>query len=195
MTTKGLVAVFVGGLAVGCADQGASQPGSVEPAPVEVAEAVAAPSVAVTEQGIRFPADYLSLHNYLSLDRTQNPDQIIRLFANDTALAGPAEEGGLAFGSVLVAEVYKAKLDEDGEVVTSALGRRMRDKLALIAVMEKRQEFSGTHAAALANGHWEFAAFTPDGAVADKNLDTCRACHAPLGATDHLFSIEHLAQR
>ena len=82
-------------------------------------------SMPVEGDQISFPANYKeTFTNYLSLDRTQNPDQIIRLFANDTALQGPGADGKLPFGSVLVAEIYKAQKDADGNVMTSQLGRR-----------------------------------------------------------------------
>jgi len=70
---------------------------------------------------IAFPDDYRSTYtNYLSLDRTQNADQTIRLFANDVAMQGPGKDGKLPYGSILVAEVYKAKLDENGVAITSS---------------------------------------------------------------------------
>ncbi|MEM7246655.1 MAG: cytochrome P460 family protein [Acidobacteriota bacterium] len=142
---------------------------------------------------VAFPEGYRdTFTNYLSLDRVQNPDQVIRLFANDTALRGPDENDELPFGSVIVGEVYKAKLDADGEVMVSGLGRRIRDELVLIAVMERGEGLGQGHAAELRNGHWEFAAYKPDGSVANKNLDTCRSCHAPLVESDHLFSLDHL---
>ena len=142
---------------------------------------------------VQLPADYrTTFTNYLSLDRVQNHDQIIRLFANEVAMQGPDEHGRLPFGSVLVGEVYKAKLDSQGEVMVSGLGRRIRDKLALVAVMERGENLGQGHPAGLQNGNWEFAAYTPDGSVADKDLNTCRACHSPLAKTDHLFSLEHL---
>ncbi|MEM9292400.1 MAG: cytochrome P460 family protein [Acidobacteriota bacterium] len=151
---------------------------------------------AAPPQPVELPADYReTFTNYLSLDRVQNPDQIIRLFANDIAMQGPDEDGLLPFGSILVAEVYKAKLDDSGEVLHSSLGRRIRDKMALIAVMERAEHLGLTLSEELRNEHWDFAAYKPDGSVAGKNLDTCRVCHAPLKNTHHLFSYEHLAQR
>lgn len=58
---------------------------------------------------IDFPEGYESeFKNYLSLDRVQNPDQIIRLFANDIALEGRGEDGKFANGSILVGEIYAA---------------------------------------------------------------------------------------
>ncbi len=148
---------------------------------------------ATADQKIEFPADYRSTYtNYLSLDRTQNPDQTIRLFANDIAMQGPGEDGKLPYGSILVAEVYKAKKDAQGNVVVSELGRRIRDKFALIAVMQREPGWGEQHPEGLRNGNWEMGAFKPDGTVADKDLNACLACHAPLESTNFLFSYSHL---
>lgn len=146
-----------------------------------------------TPSKIKFPENYkTTFTNYLSLDRTQNDDQIIRLFANDLALKTFKETGEFPDGSVIVAEIYKAKKDKDGEVIESDLGRRIRDKFALIAVMEKRKGFGDDLPDNLKNGDWDFATFKPDGSVAKKDLNGCRACHAPLKDQQHVFSIEHL---
>lgn len=147
----------------------------------------------VAETGIAYPANYReTFTNYLSLDRIQNDDQVIRLFANDIAMQGPGDDGTLPLGSILIGEVYKAKKDADGEVVTSGLGRRIKDKFALVAVMEKREEFAGRYSGDLDNGQWDYAAFKPDGTIAEKDLNTCRACHAPMKESDFIFSMEHL---
>ena len=153
--------------------------------------ALAAPASA--DEALAFPADYKAkFTNYLSLDRTQNEDQIIRLFANDAALAAAREGKELPDGSIIVGEIYKTKLDKDGKPVVSSLGRKIRDKLALIAVMQKKDGFGKDLPAELQNNGWDFAAFKPDGTGAGKDHNTCRACHAPLKDTQHLFSLEHL---
>lgn len=141
---------------------------------------------------IAFPADYKSYKNYLSLDRTGNADQVIRLFANDKAKAGAGADGGLPDGSVLVGEIYKARLDADGKPVVSSLGRRIRDKLAAIAVMEKRAGCCGDRPEEFRTGEWDFAVFSPDGKRLNKDLNGCRGCHNPLKDTDFLFSYDHL---
>ena len=152
-----------------------------------------APLANADDARIKYPAGYeQSFTNYLSLDRTQNPDQLIRLFANDVAMKGVAETGEFPDGSVLVAEIYKAKKDANGAVVTSRLGRRLRGNLALIAVMEKQPGWGDKFPAALKNGDWDFEAFKPDGTRAAKNLDSCRACHAPLHQERYVFSYDHL---
>lgn len=147
------------------------------------------------EERISFPADYKTqFENYLSLDRVQNHDQIIRLFANDAAIEAAKQGRELPDGSIIVGEIYKAKTDEAGNVVSSSLGRRIRDKLAAVAVMEKGDGWGDAFPDNLRNDDWDFAIFSPSGERLDKDLNACRACHAPLAKTQHLFSLEHLAQ-
>ncbi|BAQ16590.1 cytochrome P460 family protein [Methyloceanibacter caenitepidi] len=156
---------------------------------------LAAGMASADEERISFPRDYKTqFENYLSLDRVQNPDQIIRLFANDVAIEAAKQGRELPVGSVIVGEVYKAKKDDDGNVVTSSLGRRVRDKLAAVAVMEKGEGWGEKFPEELQNDDWDFAIFASDGERLNKDLNTCRSCHAPLAKTQHLFSLEHLAQ-
>jgi len=147
------------------------------------------------DERVSFPADYRSeFSNYLSLDRTGTPDQVIRLFANDKAIAAAKAGEPLPEGSVLVGEIYKARKDAEGKVITSALGRRVRDKLAAVAVMEKQSGWGAALSEDLRNGDWDFGIFSPQGErLANKDLNACRSCHAPLKDTQHLFSLEHLS--
>lgn len=156
----------------------------------------AIPLANATDDRVKFPTGYATTFtNYLSLDRVQNPDQIIRLFANPTAREAAAAGQPLPDGSILVGEIYAAKKDKDGNVITSSLGRRIRDKFVAVAVMEKRAGWGEAFPADLRNGDWDFAIFSPDGTPLKKDLNTCRQCHAPLGETQHLFSLEHLAAK
>ncbi len=150
-------------------------------------------AVLAEESRIAFPSGYAnSFTNYLSLDRTQNPDQVIRLFANEIAVEGVRKTGEFPDGSVLVAEIYKAKKDDQEQVIESSLGRRVRDQFALVAVMEKQKGWGAAFPDGLKNGDWDFAAFKPDGSMVEKDLNACRACHAPLTDLRHVFSYEHL---
>lgn len=156
--------------------------------------AFGATAVWADSERIHFPDDYrTNMENYLSLDRTQNPDQTIRLFATKETLQAAKAGDELPDGTVLVAEIYKAKLDEDGKVLESSLGRRIRDKFAAVAVMQKGNGWGADFEDALRNGDWDFAIFKPSGErLVKKDLDQCRACHAPLTDSQHLFSLEHM---
>ena len=156
--------------------------------------ALAASAALADQERIAFPADYkTNMHNYVSLDRTQNDDQVIRLFAPAKALDVAKSGAELPDGTVLVAEIYKAKKDKDGKVMQSSLGRRIRDKLAAIAVMQKEEGWGEKFPKGLRNGDWDFAIFSPKGErLVDKDLNSCRGCHAPLKDTQHLFSLEHM---
>lgn len=97
-------------------------------------------SVLAEENKIAFPQDYKDTFKiYVSNDRVMNPDQTIRIYANDIAMQGPGEDGKLSYGSVLVAEVYKAKKDENDIVIVSSLNRRIAGDMALIAVMQREK--------------------------------------------------------
>ena len=148
------------------------------------------------EERIAFPQDYSTkFENYLSLDRVQNDDQIIRRFANERAFEASREGRELPDGSVFVGELYKAKKDADGNVIESSLGRRIRGKLFAVAVMEKGEGWGATLPENVRNDDWDFAIFSPDGSKRlNKDLNTCRSCHAPLTSSQHLFSLDHMKQ-
>ena len=141
---------------------------------------------------VGLPADYAeTFTNYLSVDR-QNGTQVMRMFANDIAMQGPGEDGRLADGAIIVAEIYPALTDADDNVIVTELGRFIQGQLAAIAVMEKQEGWGEAFPPELRNDDWDFAIFTPTGDRRDANLDDCRACHAPLTDRDHVFSLRHL---
>lgn len=142
---------------------------------------------------IDFPADYLTNFTpYMSVDRTQNPDQHIRLYINDKGLSGTDDKGQLPYGTVIVGEVYKVEKDADGKVIESTLGQRLINKLALLAVMERREGAAAEYPEGMGNDDWDFAAFKPNGDRANKDLTQCAACHAPHKDSHHLFSYQHI---
>lgn len=156
---------------------------------------VASASVALADKDrIAFPAGYkTNMKNYVSLDRTRNDDQLIRLFAPKEALDAAKSGAELPYGTVLVAEIYKAKMDKDGKIIESSLGRRIRDKFAAIAVMQKGEGWGEKIPEELRTGDWDFAIFNSKGErLVEKDLNSCRGCHVPLKNTQHLFSLEHM---
>ncbi|WP_164880932.1 cytochrome P460 family protein [Aestuariirhabdus litorea] len=144
-------------------------------------------------ENVKSPGDYrANFTHYYSGDRTANNTQIIRVYANDIALEGAKKEGKLPYGSVLVGELYSAKLDASGQPLKSSLGRRIANTLEVLVVMERGAGFDADYPEALKVGDWEFAVFSPDGQRLDKDITACRACHNPLSDQEFLFSYDHL---
>lgn len=114
------------------------------------------------------------------VNRQMNPDQLGVLYANTAALSG-ISSGKFTSGSVMVFEIYKAKKDASGSVVTDASGMRIPDKHALNAVMEKRDGWGAGIPEAIRNGDWDYSTYKPDGAFAKKDFNSCFGCHLPLG--------------
>ena len=150
-------------------------------------------ALAAEDRVLELPADYKAWGSYMISDRLPaNDTQVISLFANDTARTGELDGGALPEGSVIVGEIYKAKLDEDGEPVESPLGRRIPADIAAIVVMERRADWAEQYPEELKLGGWEFEVFSPDGTNLNKDTAGCRECHAPRGETDYLWTIDHI---
>ena len=143
---------------------------------------------------LSFPTDYRQNFTlYYSGDRYLAEEQTIKLFANDVALAAAQKGEKLPDGSVLVAEIYAAQKDGDGEVLESAIGRRLPGEFKAIALMERKSGWDAQYSDDLKVGDWEFELFNTAGKNLNKDTTGCRQCHAPLGDSDYLFSIEHMA--
>lgn len=142
---------------------------------------------------LNLPADYkTTFDNYMISDRLGQEDQVISLFANDTARDGVRADGKLPYGSILVGEIYQARKDADGNVVESELGRRVADELKVIVMMERQEGWDAQYPDELKVGDWQFEVFSPDGKNLGKDTTACRACHHPLTDTEYTFSYAHL---
>lgn len=164
-----LVSGVLGGLAVGC---GAAFAGA---------------------DLVSLPADYrTTFKQYATIDRA-NPKQIAVAYANEAALRAKQTGAPLPDGSVLIMEVWTAKLDAEEKPVLGADGRRIKDKLAMIAVMEKRRGWGAEYPPELRNGEWEYAAFDPaTNARRQQSYNACFECHKPKADADFLFTLDLL---
>ena len=144
-------------------------------------------------ENVKWPGDYKSnFTHYFSGDRTANDKQIIRIYANETAIAGMQADGKLPFGSVVVGELYAVQVDEKEQAIMSDLGRKIAKNLAAIVVMQRGEGFDAGYPDHLKTGNWEFAVFNPAGQRLDKDITGCRACHHPLTDKEFVFSYQHL---
>lgn len=144
---------------------------------------------------VSFPDNYKEEFTHYSSRDRDNPEQIAELYANEIALESAQDGPPLADGSVLVMEIHKAKLDENGKPVIGDDGRRIKDSLAAIAVMEKRAGWGTEYPEEVRNGEWEYAFFGPnDHALQDRDYTACFGCHKPLAEQDFVYSIDDLRE-
>ena len=159
-----------------------------------LAAIIAFPVSAGEDRELAFPENYRDNFTlYFTGDRYLAEEQTIRIYANDVAMAGIGKDGKLPDGSVLLAELYAAEKDADGEVIESAIGQRIQGKFLAIALMERRSGWDDQYADELKVGDWEFEVFSPDGKNLAKDTTACRECHHPLSDSEFTFSYEHLA--
>ena len=142
---------------------------------------------------VAFPEGYRdSFTHIVSRDR-DNPEQIAEIFANDVAVASTKDGAPLDSGSVLVMEIHKARMDGAGEPVLDADGRRIKEGLGVIVVMEKRTGWGSEYDDDIRNGEWEFAAFSPDGQTVERDFEGCFECHKPLEDQDFVQTFDAIA--
>lgn len=145
---------------------------------------------------VKFPAGYQSEFTLYDTRNRVGKPQIVDLYANKVAqeTAGPTES---ADGSILIMEIYKAKMDADGNAITREDGLYEKGKVAAVAVMEKRSDWGDAIPAEDRAGDWGFALYTPDGQPKENDLD-CKTCHRPFEQTNYMYSysklLEHLGK-
>lgn len=131
---------------------------------------------------LALPADYREWPKFLSAVQRPDVKQVRELFINSV---GTKTNRGQPFpnGTVMVMELYKAKMN--GETVeTGPDGKLIKGDLAKIFVMGKGEGWGQDVPDSLKNGNWVFAAYGPDGRPLVEEFTKCRACHAPLAASD-----------
>ena len=159
-----------------------------------LALATVLPATAGEDRVLTLPTDYKqTFTHYYSGDRLYAEKQTIKLYANGLAASAAAKGEPLPSGSVLVGELFAAKTDVDGEVIESALGRRLHGDMKAIVVMERRDGWDDQYPDDLKVGNWEFEVFSTSGQNLNKDTTACRECHAPLGDSEYTWTIDHIA--
>jgi Cytochrome P460 len=137
-------------------------------------------------------SSYKNHVHYATVDRPDN--KTIREIYISPASATVVKPGEpLPHGTVITMEVYRARVDENGEPVKDAEGRFIKGDLTGIFVMEKQPGWGADYPEDIRNGEWEYARFTAEG-QRHSNADTtpCFQCHKPLGGQDFVFTQSQL---
>lgn len=141
---------------------------------------------------VELPLNYRELLLlYNAIERPDRKPAIVRFMYVNREAAKAAKPGEPApYGTVLVMEDRKVKLDEQGRPVRSADGRFVpTDEILNIFVQQKGKGWGEAYPADKRNGDWEYAWFNPDGTRrANAKFDGCFACHLPRAARDFNFT-------
>jgi hemoglobin len=140
------------------------------------------PRPAPSKDRIGFPANYQEdfklMYIYDRLDNRQ-----VRVICGNEVAASVKQGEPFPYGSILVMETWRAKLDADGKVVKDSNGRFIRENLSGIFVMRKEKGFGEAYQG-LRTGEWEYVAYHPDEShlIPPQNTANCAACH--LGSSE-----------
>lgn len=140
---------------------------------------------------VKLPDGYKESMTRYATGNRANDKQIAKFYANDKAIQGYKKNKTSLPGSVVVMEIYKPKLDSDGNKIVGDAGVYEIKELAAVAVMENRDDWSDKFPKANRVGNWGFAVYKPDGSVKKNDLN-CVQCHTPLMNQDYLFSHQKL---
>jgi hypothetical protein len=145
---------------------------------------------------VAFPEGYPdSFVHYSTVNRADERKQVVKIFANDVALASAKDGAPLDSGSVLVMEIYKAQVDYSGNPVKGADGFFIPAEMAAITVMESRAGWGDEYPEEWRNSTWEFAAFkSDDHSLVERDYQPCFECHKPLHEADYVFSFDALSK-
>ena len=149
----------------------------------------------VASKRVGFPADYRTrFTKYLTMNFPD--DKLVRYFyANPAAVKAAAAGAPLPDGSMILIEVFSAKLDEKENPVKGSDGFFAPDKVAGYAAMEKQAGWGAEIPEMLRNGDWNYAPFTADKVYRSGfNQAQCLACHKPLPKDNHLFTMKQLRE-
>lgn len=144
--------------------------------------ATATPRPAPTEDRVGFPTGYQDDFKWMYIYDRQDTRQVRVVCGNDTA-ASVNQGEPFPYGSILVMETWRAKLDTEGKVMKDPDGHFIRESLSGIFVMRKEKGFGEAYQD-LRTGEWEYVAFRPGGSYSSppQNTANCAACH--LGSSE-----------
>ena len=140
-----------------------------------------APVAKLKDGEIAVPANYRSWPAMIL--NVQRPDvkQIRDMYINDIGHR-TAPGGKFANGTISVMELYKAKVDAEGNAIKGVDGNMVKGDLLKVFVMAKGEDWGESAPAGLKNGDWIYAGYGADGKTASNDpIAACRGCHLPLG--------------
>ena len=147
----------------------------------------------LVKTGVRFPENYQSSFVKYHTINFPATGQVRYYFANPVALQAAKEGRALPNGSVLLAEVYAAKVDADKKPMVGGDGFFVPDRLVAYTAMARDAGWGKDIPDMLRNEDWNYAVFTDAKQLrTNVNQAECLACHKPLDKTSFTFTLEQI---
>lgn len=141
---------------------------------------------------LALPADYKSWPKFLTDIPKAEPKQVRDIYINPTGARASAGQN-FPSGTVMVMEIYKAKMDGD-KIATGTDGKPVKGDLAKVFVMGKEQGWGDKLPDNLKNGDWVYAAYDATSKPIMEDFAKCRACHMPLAQKDFVHKYDEYFQ-
>ena len=150
------------------------------------------PNLAKT--GVTFPEGYKESFTKYHTVNIPATKQVRYYYANKAAVEAAKAGKPLPDGSVLLVEVYAAKLEGD-KPVTGGDGFFVADKPIQYTAMARDAGWGKDIPEMLRNDNWNYAIFTADKQHRPGvNQAECLACHKPLNNVSYTFTLKQLAE-
>ena len=163
-------------------------------APASAAASPASPSTAITSR-MTFPSAFPE--GFREYDRANDAErrQIALRYASAAAWQAVREHRALPPGTLLIVVTHAMRLDAQQQPLLDAQGAPQPGPVLSYSAMQILPGRGADVPALLRNGDWDFAQFDAQQVRRDRlNEAPCLACHRPIAADEHVFTMRQLRQ-
>jgi hypothetical protein len=142
-----------------------------------------------------FPAAFPD--GYREYDRAIDAEhrQIALRYASANAWQAAREQRALPAGASLIVETHAMRLDAQQQPLLDAQGAPQPGPVLSYSAMQILPGRGADVPALLRNGDWDYAQFDAQHVRRDRlNQAPCLACHRPIAADEHVFTMRQLRQ-
>ena len=138
---------------------------------------------------VNFESRLVKYHTIDFPDRKQVRHYWVQPDAAEAARAGQP----LPSGTVILTEIYNARLGPDGEPMKGEDGHLAAGELSAYTAMQKIAGGGAQVPEIYSNENWRYGVFEPDRTRKATNEARCLACHKPESGKDYVFTYDEIA--
>jgi cytochrome c553 len=146
----------------------------------------------LAKSNVKIPADFKT--KFVQYHKLNLPDsqQLKIYYANDVAINATKAGKALPDGSIILAEVFAIKIDQDKKPLLDKDGFFVPDRLLANSTMARGADWGADIPEMLRNENWNYALLSKDQNPIAVNQAECLACHKPEARSSYLFTYKSL---